>query len=117
MNPQVKHPQLFLDDGNIIILATSSNLNRFNVGNDVGANDGIQDLNGTVLFCAHKSVLARQSQVFGNMFNMAVGDAAETLEGHPTVFLPDPAEDVEALLNAIYNPSLVRILDILISLH
>ncbi len=54
----------------------------------------------------HKALLARQSQAFEDVFHVGAGDAGNVFECRPTVELPDPAEDVEALLNA-YIPSYV----------
>jgi len=89
-----RHKSLWLSDGNIVLVATSSS-----------------DSHLSILFRVHKSVLSRQSQVFSDMFASPdnsslnhVGDEKEILEGLPLVRMHDSAEDIEALLKYLYDP-------------
>lgn len=98
-----KHVSLYLDDGNIVLAA------RTEVGDPaVPAR--------TVLFRVHKSVLKRQSSVFSDMLTLPEGTDGEahtnsTMEGGvPIVSMPDSAEDIEALLEVLYDPLYVAIL-------
>ncbi len=81
----------WVSDGNVVLSAISSDKNR------------------TVLFRIHKSLLSDQSGVFETMFGLPVPQdqenvEAESYEGLPLVRMPDTAEQVEALLNALRCP-------------
>ncbi|KLO13613.1 hypothetical protein SCHPADRAFT_827738 [Schizopora paradoxa] len=87
-----RHPSLWLEDGNIIISAKSSETQKL------------------VLFRVHKSILSRQSDVFAGLFSLP-----DTLENYhdggsggvndvPIVHLQDDAEGITDLLNITYNP-------------
>lgn len=84
----VQDPSIWLEDGNIVIAA--------------GANP-------TMLFKCHRSVLCKHSDVFDGMFALPISDAVERYDGVPLVQLPDPADDVCALLSMLYDPSYVRV--------
>lgn len=84
-----RHDDLWFSDGNIVLSAVSD------------------DRTNTILFCIHRSSLTRQSEIFESMFDMPQGEGgglAEVYEEAPLVRLPDSAEEVEELLNAIYDP-------------
>ncbi|KLO13579.1 hypothetical protein SCHPADRAFT_355310 [Schizopora paradoxa] len=91
--PEKRHDTLWFSDGNIVLSAVESSTGD------------------TIVFCIHKSSLARQSKVFESMFELPQG--ADTGDGVveaygglnlPLVRVPDAAEDVEALLNALHDP-------------
>lgn len=88
-----KHSSLWLLDGNIVLI----------------------DERRSILFRIHKSMLSRQSQVFSDMFALPTaittpaGDD-DTLEDLPLIRMHDSAEDLEALLTYLYDPTLVVLL-------
>jgi hypothetical protein len=51
-------------------------------------------------FCVHRSVLAKHSDVFRSMFDLATPDDGNN---RPVLQLADKAQDVEHLLNALYD--------------
>ena len=73
------------------------------------------DSTSAVLFRVHKSLLARHSTFFADLFSLpAEPTSAADLnmytskseyQGLPIVPLHDPAEEVEALLKAVYDPT------------
>lgn len=94
---RVKHPELWLNDGNIIIRAVSQ-------PKDAPSSPP------QMLFRVHRSVLALHSPVFSGLFGMNQGSfesASENFEGIPVMELPDPAEQLESLLKALYFPRFV----------
>lgn len=54
-------------------------------------------------FRVHRGVLANQSSVFGNMFDVPAPPDEPTVDGCPVVQISDSARDVEHLLNVLYN--------------
>ncbi|KAH7921351.1 hypothetical protein BV22DRAFT_1019553, partial [Leucogyrophana mollusca] len=80
-----RHESLYFFDGNIALLAPKEN----------GAN---------VIFRVHKSILARHSLVFANMFVIHPSQDGETHDGIPVVRMPEDTEQTESLLNALYYP-------------
>ena len=88
-----RHESLWFSDGNVVLSA-------------------VEDSTGdTVVFRIHKSSLARRSKVFESMFKLPQGEntVGGAVEAHgilklPLVRVPDAAEDVEALLEALYDP-------------
>jgi len=79
--PAVTRSEYWLDDGNIVLQAEN------------------------VQFRVHRSVLARQSGVFKDMFGMPQPLQSEepTVDGCPVVCLSDAADDVEAVLAIFYD--------------
>ncbi|KAH8113883.1 hypothetical protein DFH11DRAFT_1743985 [Phellopilus nigrolimitatus] len=84
---QTPHETLFFDDGNIILSAASKN-----------------EVESITLFRVHKSLLAFNSDVFRNMFELP-GSCDELYNGVDVIAMPDSSEDITSLLNAIYNPT------------
>ncbi len=79
----------WVSDGNVVLSAISSDKSR------------------TVLFRTHKSLLSDQSEVFETMFGLPQDQEsveADSYESLPLVRMPDTAEQVEALLNALRDP-------------
>ncbi|TFK47456.1 hypothetical protein OE88DRAFT_1811253 [Heliocybe sulcata] len=59
---------------------------------------------GRILFRVHRSVLAKLSSVFADMFSLPSNDAAnEMYDGAFLVDMPDPADALESLLRVIYH--------------
>ncbi|TFY54801.1 hypothetical protein EVG20_g9559 [Dentipellis fragilis] len=83
------HEDLYFDDGNVALIATS----RGNGG----------DSEEHLVFRLHQSVLAKHSSVFKDMFTMPPAAGVELYEGIPLVRVTDSAPDLEALLRALYN--------------
>lgn len=86
--PQIiKHKSLYFQDGNIILSVPHENADEVH------------------LFKCHKSVLAKHSLVFADMFELAQDwDESEEHDGAPSVTLPDSWKDVESLLHLLYDP-------------
>ena len=85
-----RHPTLWLEDGNVVLSAKSPN-----------------DNTRTLLFRVHRSVLARQSKVFADMFELPPSDSVDLqglYEGVPRIDLHDSAEDLEEMLKVLYDP-------------
>jgi BTB/POZ domain len=81
----VKHPSLFFPDGNIVL--------------------SIMHNNEQHLFKCHKSVLAKHSPVFTDMFELALYEPeSEEYDGVLSITIPDAFEDVSALLTLLYDP-------------
>lgn len=88
-----KHDSLYLADGNICLAAPQTIEN----GN----------IPQWLIFRVHQTVLSMHSPVFGDMLALqpAVKDNMDTenfFEGVPLVRMPDSAEDLEAMLKALY---------------
>ena len=85
----IKHPHLWLPDGNIILQTTSPSEDEFH------------------LFRCHKSVLSKHSVVFAGMFEVdsyVCVRRSEEYDGVPVISIPDASADVDALLNMLYDP-------------
>ena len=82
-----RHPSLYLEDGDIVISATSKARTY------------------TEFYRVDKVFFARHSPVFRDMLSLGDGDSAcnEQYDGAPKVHLLDDAEDVAGLVGAIYN--------------
>ncbi|TDL16717.1 hypothetical protein BD410DRAFT_795113 [Rickenella mellea] len=77
-----RHPDLWLDDGNIILATDLS------------------------IFRVHRSMLSKNSSVFADMFSMPqpMNSLEEpSVEGLPVVVLTDNDADVTHLLNFVYD--------------
>jgi hypothetical protein len=70
------HPTLYFEDGNVIIrLKTAS------------------------AYCVHRTLLSKHSTVFRDLF----AQNTQTLRGYPSLTVDDNADDMESLLNTIYD--------------
>lgn len=82
------HDSLYLEDGNVCLVS------------------GLSDspLSPRTLFRVHKSLLARHSPVFKDMFAFPA-DAAnqDQYEGLPLVVMQDSTNDIEVFLLALYD--------------
>ena len=78
---------LYFEDGSIIISANNHDVDR--------------DL---VYFRVHKSVLSKQSTVFGDMFTLPSPSDLDTYDSLPLVHVHDDAKDLKQFLQAIYDP-------------
>ncbi|TFY59753.1 hypothetical protein EVG20_g7669 [Dentipellis fragilis] len=81
-----RHETLYLSDGNIALVA------QWNERED-----------GCVVFRIHRSILARSSSIFEDMFSLPAGEAMEMYDGDPLVRMQDTGEDLEGLLQYLYN--------------
>lgn len=75
------HDDLWFQDGNIVLVA------------------------GDVAFKVHRSMLARHSRVFKDMFELSQPSAEEVHDGRPVVTLHDSPHELADLLDVIYNGS------------
>ena len=74
------HSTLYFDDGNVVLSC------------------------GSTLFRVHRSLLSKHSSVFLERFQPPQEDVKpEILNGLPHVVLDDTSEEMEALLNTIYD--------------
>ena len=95
--PEIQRdPRLYFEDGSVVLQA-------------VDKADATRD----TLFRVHIGVLSKHSSVFAGMFPPPDGqqqkenkttDINETYEDMPLVRMPDPSEQVEALLYVFYDP-------------
>lgn len=80
-----KYDELWFDDGSIVLAVVD---------------------NGTRhIFKVHKSLLAKHSPVFRDMFTLPCPTSDETYEGLPVVAMPDSFRDLCDLLRVLYDPS------------
>ena len=88
---RVRHPSLYLEDGDIILAARAESANLVQT------------------FCVHRALLAHYSEVFRDMF--VVGAAPSTQDATPEVVLPsdDLASDIATFLGVIYNAPYVQL--------
>lgn len=83
---QVRHPTLWLPDGNIVLSAPSSCRPC------------------DILFRVHKSVLARASTVFNDMFALPTDPTAQDIyDSVPFVSIHDTAEELQSVLQLMYG--------------
>ena len=74
-----KHPTLYFDDGNIILSC------------------------GSTLFCVHRTLLAKHSPVFREMFVPKDDVKLDVIRGCKLFPMDDSREEMEALLDVMYN--------------
>lgn len=79
ISAEIRRSDIWLDDGNIILEAQR------------------------VQFRVHKSVLASNSTVFRDMFQVSSSAVQPTVESVPMVELHDKFTDVEHVLRALYD--------------
>lgn len=80
--PVRQHEEIWYDDGNVVLIAEASS------------------------FRVHKSILARHSEFFHDMFKLPQppqGDASSDDVQCPVVHTSESAEDLAHFLDAIYN--------------
>ena len=76
----VNHRTLYFDDGNVILSC------------------------GSTIFRVHRSLLSKHSSVFRERFQPPQEDVKpKLLHGLPLIILDDTSEEMEALLNTIYD--------------
>lgn len=90
----VQDPELWMSDGNIVVTAVETT----------------EKESITHAFRVHKSVLAKHSPVFGDLFTLPQAAETEQYEGIPVVKLPDHYRDIRGLLRLFYNPGCVELL-------
>lgn len=55
-------------------------------------------------FCVHRDLLSQRSEVFSDMFSLAIeGPTGEKMDGHPVVEVSDKKADWDAFLKAFYG--------------
>lgn len=69
------HPSLYFEDGNVIMKT------------------------GNTLFCVHRTILSKHSIVFRDLF----AQNTQAIRGLPSLTVDDGKEDMESLLNAVYD--------------
>lgn len=81
LNGVTKHPNLWFDDGNVVLIAESTG------------------------FCVYRGVLARQSEVFQDTFQMPLPTAFGDVEMNiPIVYLhDDSAEEIAIMLRVLFT--------------
>jgi BTB/POZ domain len=82
---EARDEDLYLEDGNVVL--------------------SVNDLEGNVIhFRVHKSVLARQSSVFKDMFSVPSPASVDMYDGAPLVRLHDDSKEIKRFLQALYDP-------------
>ncbi|TFK22935.1 hypothetical protein FA15DRAFT_671032 [Coprinopsis marcescibilis] len=79
--PPVRSPEMWLDDGSVVLQAEN------------------------VQFRVHRTILARNSGIFRDLFMVPQPKGEPSLEDCPIVLLPDSAEDVKHMLVSLYDRS------------
>lgn len=83
--PAHRHPTLYLEDGDIVL--SSENENQV-----------------TTFFRIDKLYLRRQSMIFQEMFALPMlSTPGEMYDGVPWIRMPDPTEELQDLLLALYD--------------
>ena len=80
-----KDAHVYLDDGNIVLVA------------------------GMTCFRVHRSLLAKYSPIFRDMFSLPQPEDQEMYDGVPMVELQDDPDILRALLRVIYEPLYVQL--------
>lgn len=80
VDEMTRHSSLWFDDGSVILVCQ-------NVG-----------------FRVHRSTLSSHSSVFADMFRVPQPIEDTSIEGCPVVRIPDGADEISCLLNALYQP-------------
>jgi len=80
-----KDTHVYLDDGNIVLVA------------------------GMTCFRVHRSLLAKYSPIFRDMFSLPQPEDQEMYDGVPMVELQDDPDILRALLRVIYEPLYVQL--------
>lgn len=87
--PGIRHPTLYFEDGDVVLSSDSAD-------------------HVTTFYRVDKIYLSRQSVVFQEMFGMPMNPSpAEMYDGVAWVRMPDPTEELEVLLSALYNVAYV----------
>ena len=84
------HDSLYLPDGNVILLAPSSN-----------SSTTTSIPRSFAVFRVHQSLLSRHSSVIKEL--LSDRDALEEHDGVPSIHMSDSAEEIECLLKYIYG--------------
>ena len=79
--PVIRHSGLWFQDGNIVLLAEET------------------------AFKIHRSMLARHSSVFRDMFELSQPSSEEVVDGCPVVRLHDSSHELADFIDVIYNGS------------
>jgi BTB/POZ domain len=77
---------IYFEDGNVVLSAKD-------------------DGDNLVYFQVHKSILAKQSAVFKDMFSLPSPSVVEKYNDLPLVHLHDNAKDLKVFLQAMYDPT------------
>ncbi|KAI9069834.1 hypothetical protein FKP32DRAFT_37288 [Trametes sanguinea] len=80
MSGVTRSPELWIPDGNIVLIADKK-----------------------VAFRVHGGVLARHSSVFSDAFGLPQPENGDTYDGCPVLHIPDQPIDVDCLLQALYD--------------
>ena len=108
-----KQADFWFFDGNVILSASESTATRgLCTAHVITLGEDRVNSSTSVLFRVHKGVLARYSAVFREMFNAEDGErnseglshGEDLFEGIPLVRMQDSCEEVQALLEALYDP-------------
>lgn len=87
----LRDPRLYSEDGNIVLSAKDAR-------------------DRTVYFRLHKSILAKHSPIFADMFALPPVSTSDVYEGVPLVEMPDDADTLRRLIALLYDPQCVRLL-------
>lgn len=84
--------------------STVDNDARFPTRSDIWFDDGSVVLQAELVqFRVHRTVLARHSSIFKDMFSIPQPPCGAMVEGCPLVLLHDNSEDVYHILTALYD--------------
>lgn len=119
-----RHSEFYFNDGTIVLSAEYSATAKptqpiddktrektSDRSSDTSTSLPLHPTKRKTLFRVHKSLLVSASQVFANMFELSNGTEAESemYDGVLLIHMPDPAEDIEVMVDTLYGSSFTRL--------
>lgn len=117
-----RHSEFYFNDGTIVLSAEYSATAKptndkgqkktsGDCSSDFSTSAPLETTKRRIFFRVHKSLLVSASQVFADMFDVSSGTNADLdmYDGVPLVHLPDPAEDIEVMVDTLYGSTFTRL--------